>query len=114
MKNNNWLSKYIKKNGKKGYIYKKKLYLSEKQILKLIPKGCYCYDNDGRCPFLTIDEKYPEQLNGYCTLLEKGDWMGEDGTSELWDECKNCDINDDDESLYMMCGDENVVIEKDY
>jgi hypothetical protein len=84
---------------------------------RLIPKGLYC-DN---CPFRFIDKTRPEQENGYCSYLQKGDWdlnaeIAEDDvevtirqpvmsfktttmkykdlppTSLLWDGCKMCDI----------------------
>ena len=75
--------------------------LSRESILKLVPKGCYCYDAGGSCPFWNTFEIYPEQMNGYCALLESGDWMhGDNASSELWDRCKSCGINDDDESIY--------------
>jgi hypothetical protein len=35
-----------------------------------IPKGDYC---EG-CPFWSIDKAKPEQMNGYCSYLGKGDW----------------------------------------
>lgn len=71
----------------------------------VIPPGMYCYtikDIDiktGRmktniCPYWSIDESKPYQGNGYCSFLELGDWM-ENGTSLLFDQCKECGINDD-------------------
>ena len=36
----------------------------------LIPKGYYCDD----CPFYFQDATKPEQENGYCSYLGKGDW----------------------------------------
>ena len=36
----------------------------------LIPRGYYC---EG-CPFWFIDRNMPEQMNGYCSYLGKGDW----------------------------------------
>lgn len=45
---------------------------------KQIPKGLYCYTyKSGRyvcCPFWGINDKHPEQGNGYCSLMKKGDW----------------------------------------
>ena len=73
-------------------------------IEDLIPKGSYCYTPltglvDGRmkiklCPFwkLIKDRRYQE--NGYCLFMQKGDW-GDNGTFILWDQCKECNINDD-------------------
>lgn len=71
-----------------------------------IPKGEYCYtikkimknQQDGRpqikiktCPFWRIDKNQPEQMNGYCDFLKKGDWE-ENGTFLLWDQVKECGI----------------------
>jgi hypothetical protein len=61
-----------------------------------VPKGMYCYDGDYRCPFWDVNENKDEQRNGYCHLLKKGDWE-DDGTDLLWDKCKECAINIDDE-----------------
>ena len=61
------------------------------KIRKLIPKGMYCYDKDGICPFWRKNKLYPEQLDGYCHLLKKGDWEIKGGL--LWDQCKECEIN---------------------
>ena len=69
--------------------------VSEEEITKLVPRGGYCYDENGHCPFLHTIEAFPRQINGYCSLIKKGDW---EGASELWDSCKNCGINDEIES----------------
>ncbi len=88
----------------------------------VIPKGPYCYSGSrgrGKCPFWSISSEYPNQYNGYCAFLGKGDWnLGMDdpifghkpSTGErwmtpksdvpipinlLWDQCKECGINDD-------------------
>lgn len=86
----------------------------------VIPKGpyCYTYDTDGKycpCPYYDTVESAPEQYNGYCHYLEKGDLdleqemvltdmkTGEKTkgcnlpfpVSLLWDQCKMCGINDD-------------------
>ena len=88
-----------------------------KSILKkdtsVIPYGYTCED----CPYWDLNEDYPEQENGYCGYLEKGDWElhfeGEirEGDKDekvltleekealpfcfsmLWDGCKECGIN---------------------
>lgn len=73
----------------------------------VIPKGSYCYTirsvdmSNGNikanvCPYWSKDYSKPDQGNGYCSYLELGDWM-ENGTSLLWDQCKECGINDDDD-----------------
>lgn len=95
--------------------------MSEKDT-SVIPKGryCYTYDENGEyklCPYYETREDLPEQYNGYCAYLEKGDvelgskmiltdektgekFTGDDlpfPVSLLWDQCKECDINKDDE-----------------
>ena len=92
----------------------------------VIPKGFYCYDGKYKCPYWDVREDKPDQENGYCHYLEKGDWnvnkekrynvRKSDGTwgelesaeeigfpmSILWDQCKECDINygiDNEEEL---------------
>jgi hypothetical protein len=67
-----------------------------------IPHGHYCYeplsvDPNGKmkikkCPFHTIDNNHEHQNNGFCNYLNAGDWM-DDGTLDLWDSIKNCEIN---------------------
>ena len=91
----------------------------------VIPKGLYCYSiiNGERiyCPYhnrLTKEEGGLYQEDGYCKFLERSDWdineeegmlegWRNDGTpvppisaheikmSLLWDECKECGINDE-------------------
>ena len=61
-----------------------------------IPKGIYCYDKHGLCPWFDAREDKPEQECGYCHYLEAGDWE-ENGTFLLWDQVKECGLNDDDE-----------------
>lgn len=45
---------------------------------KKIPVGVYCYTfKSGQyycCPFWGINQNYPSQGNGYCSLIKKGDW----------------------------------------
>jgi hypothetical protein len=81
---------------------------------RLIPKGLYC---DG-CPFWFVDKTHPEQENGYCSYLGKGDWdlnaeIAEKDvevrygdkveimkykdlppSSLLWDGCKECGVKE--------------------
>jgi len=59
-----------------------------------IPKGIYCYDENGICPFWSIREDKEEMENGYCSYLECGDWENR-LTSLLWDQVKECGINDE-------------------
>ena len=121
---------------------------ANKKDESVIPKGLYCHgklvpDGNGgfksvnMCPYWKRDLNRPEQENGYCTFLEKGDWdfnaeanaverksfkRKKDGTYEeithpphslegspmgnvglLWDECKECSINmedDEDEEVW--------------
>lgn len=89
----------------------------------LIPRGLYCYTwievpsasngyvgKTAPCPYWHLLPGKPEQANGYCAFLGRGDWdevrYGEDGQQEivtgttlLWDGCKECEVNEDiDES----------------
>jgi len=85
---------------------------------KKIPKGLYCYTyKKGKyicCPFWDINNKYPEQGNGYCKLIKKGDWNLHDeavitdmktgqvikneevpfSLGLLWDQVKECGYKD--------------------
>lgn len=85
---------------------------------KKIPNGPYCYTyKKGKyvpCPFHGYNNKYPEQANGYCSLMKKGDWnLHEEAvvtdmkTGEiidkdavpfsfglLWDQVKECGYKD--------------------
>jgi len=94
----------------------------------VIPKGFYCYSiKKGKrvmCPYWSIRADKPEQENGYCAYLGKGDWelhkdhdfnvetRQPDGTyaksvvkgkdmpfspSLLWDMCKECSRRQRDE-----------------
>jgi hypothetical protein len=58
-----------------------------------IPEGIYCYDKNGLCPFWDKDETKPEDESGYCHYLGEGDWECEH-ISLLWDQVKECGIND--------------------
>lgn len=100
-----------------------------------VPKGTYCHGTTRgvHCPFWDCDGEMPVQENGYCHLLEEGDWeiniesldttileydpqhpelVGKTmrellavencpvpmfGTSLLWDQCKECCVNLEDE-----------------
>lgn len=90
----------------------------------VIPRGPYCYtvgENGKRidCPYWSIRKDRPEQMNGYCYFLEKGDWelkrdgqwYHADGTPMfeyeikdlpkeyglIWDQVKECGINMDND-----------------
>jgi hypothetical protein len=39
-----------------------------------IPRGVYCHDHNGTCPYWSIDKSLPEQENGYCAYLKQSDW----------------------------------------
>lgn len=83
---------------------------------KWIPDGCYCYrlnyesdevmsfmswcDGTGYlCPFWErIPDREPME-DGYCHYLKKGDvefYEEDNWLSLLWDQCKECGINDED------------------
>ena len=64
---------------------------------KEIPRGLYCCERDALgniryCPYWSIDITQPEQMNGHCSYLDKGDFEDEE-ISFLWDMVKECDIN---------------------
>lgn len=75
------------------------------QSLKLIPEGEYCYSvkihEDGfverkTCPFWDKIIDFPKQNNGYCHFRKQGDWQGS-GIGMLWDQCKECGLNIDED-----------------
>lgn len=81
-----------------------------KGSLDAIPKGLYCYrplgpgyeDADGKfrypvdlCPYWAVDPAKPEQENGYCAFLRLADWEDNGGITHLWDQVKECGINDE-------------------
>jgi hypothetical protein len=72
---------------------------------EVIPKGHYCYTIIGEwknncipistCPFWECFNDKPEMESGYCHYLKHGDW--EDSLQGiLWDQCKECRINEDE------------------
>lgn len=80
--------------------------MNTKLSLEVIPHGPYCYTilnaphrpikapwviQTKLCPYWSLNKEKPEQMNGYCSYLEKGDW--EDGVDLLWDQVKNCGVN---------------------
>lgn len=54
----------------------------------VIPKGLYCYDENGACPYWSLSSEH--EGDGYCSFLDLGDWNTD--TSLLWDQVKdgNC------------------------
>lgn len=61
----------------------------------VIPYGPYCYDHKGLCPYWSSVPDAPQQEDGYCSFLEKGDIeLNKEfgGMSLLWDQCKECGI----------------------
>ena len=86
-----------------------------------IPQGLYCYDKNGICPYWRLLKDRPEQYDGWCDYLGKGDieiakemilkskrmkdktiktMRGDEApfpVSLLWDQCKECGINEWDE-----------------
>lgn len=69
--------------------------LKYNQGISVIPRGCYCYDNNGTCPYWDMASNKPEQMNGYCWYLDLGDWFESGGTDLLWDQVKVCNIKHD-------------------
>jgi len=60
----------------------------------VIPKGFYCYDEYGTCPYWSLNSGREEQNNGYCSYLKEGDWDNSSGFDLLWDKVKLCNINE--------------------
>ena len=63
----------------------------------VIPKGVYCHDEDDIrkiCPYWHLIPQHREQENGYCHFMKFGDWEGS-FFSLLWDQVKECGINDE-------------------
>lgn len=79
-----------------------------KKDKSLIPYGQYCYSSNKLCPYWSIKNNLPEQMNGYCSYLEKSDRDLHNeyienidnknipfSLSLLWDQCKECGINEE-------------------
>jgi len=77
------------------------------ELRSSIPLGMYCYEFTGElkgdgtpvinvCPYWSRDNTKPEQMNGYCSYLDIGDWEGP-GFGLLWDMVKECGINEEPE-----------------
>ncbi len=64
-----------------------------------IPKGLYCYDENGTCPYWSLSKKGGIQNNGYCAYLKVGDWESDGWISLLWDSVKECGLNTNDDDL---------------
>ena len=69
-----------------------------------IPPGPYCYTPFGYqngvykinpCPYWSKRADKPHQESGYCAYLGYGDWEV-DGISLLWDQVKECEVNEED------------------
>ncbi|WP_188205614.1 hypothetical protein [Alkalibacillus aidingensis] len=75
---------------------------------RFIPDGPYCYDKNGTCPFWDIDLKRDTDENGYCHYLHIGDWEDDDEPSQLYQKCKACDINLEDQ------GEQKDLSDKEY
>jgi hypothetical protein len=85
-----------------------------------IPKGIYCYDEKGICPYWSINSDLPKQENGVCSFLNDNDYSRNEQIgrieckdsngfvsffephevpmSLLFDQIKECDVNMDDEN----------------
>lgn len=75
--------------------------LTKEEAHSIIPKGEYCYSRGENgefviCPFWDIFVDLTDQENGFCHFLKEGDFT-KNGTSLLWDQCKECGVNLDDE-----------------
>ena len=96
---------------KRAWEIKKKRLLRRAQSrdLSVIPPGIYCYTGLSieyrkkgypvyhikPCPYWGARYDMPEQERGYCALLNRGDWEDPYSFGLLWDQCKECGINDD-------------------
>jgi hypothetical protein len=95
----------------KIYWFFRKLYdkYLRKKDESLIPDGMYCHgqlvqDPDNPmikfcsdcCPYWSKNPYAQEQEDGYCSYLAEGDWEPT-GTMLLWNQCKECGINEEDE-----------------
>jgi hypothetical protein len=60
----------------------------------VIPAGLYCYDDEHVCRYWSLRADRPHQANGFCAYLGKGDVELGAG-SLLWDQCKECGVNDE-------------------
>lgn len=58
----------------------------------VIPRGYYCYDDKGKCPYWELHKDKPKGENGFCKYMGTGDWE-EEGLSLLFDQCKGCNVN---------------------
>ena len=59
-----------------------------------IPKGMYCYDHNGTCPYWSEDKSLPEQENGYCYYLKQSDWdINEEVNNKNGVEVLDCKTN---------------------
>lgn len=63
----------------------------------VIPEGPYCYTRvNGKqvnCPYWGRDADRPQQESGFCTFLGRNDWDEIPGIPLLWDQVKECGIN---------------------
>lgn len=87
----------------------------------LIPKGSYCYTpidieygnefgmrvHIRLCPYWSKREDKSEQQSGFCKYMGLGDWMP-NGTFILWDQVKECGINDEIEADWYVDSAEEV------
>jgi len=78
--------------------------IDDEAVKALIPEGNYCYKlvsvnpETGTsvckcCPFWDRITYFPEYENGYCHYMKAGDWQGK-GIGLLWDQCKECGVNE--------------------
>jgi len=89
--------------------------MTDKDISE-IPSGMYCYSgtpcgddpNYELCPYWSAREDKPEQENGYCSFLERGDWSVE-GLSLLWDQVKECRVKPGIEEIIFFLDFDGVI-----
>lgn len=108
-----WLEQFIEFLCDTEMALKRKFnpYLAERKLsenMEKIPKGYYCYSGCLYCPegiqICPFYDKssianffYGYQSNGYCHYLKKGDYTTKESSFLLWDMCKECSLNYEDE-----------------
>ena len=79
-----------------------------------IPPGRYCYQflrlKESKkpnfsmrvlpCPYWELKTDQPQQMNGYCSLFDFKDWDEEGGPGLLWDGCKECAVEFEEDDWY--------------
>jgi hypothetical protein len=54
---------------------------------------CYCYDQNGTCPYWTLSPFEVSQDNGVCIFMN---YYDREGIGLIWDQVKQCGVNEED------------------